>query len=145
MESNDRYLPPVNGHPGPIEAEKVREDPAILVAVIASAVEFMEKQDPKNWLDCFALNNKVYDVNICPCFHPSIICRATGEENPHRLASSRKTNNMVDDFIDEMGARNFRIMNALRKQKEDREVPQRVTPEAAEPGAQAERPPPLLQ
>ena len=53
---------------------------------------------------------------------------------------------MVDDFIDEMGARNFRIMNALRKQKEDREASQRVTPEAAEPGAQAERlPPPLLQ
>jgi hypothetical protein len=49
---------------------------------------------------------------------------------------------MVDDFIDEMGARNFLIMNALRKQKEDREVAQRVTPEAAEPGAQAERPPP---
>ena len=66
MESNDRYLPPVNGHPGLIEAEKVREDPAILVAAIASAVEYVEKQDPQNWLDCFALNNKVYDVNICP-------------------------------------------------------------------------------
>ena len=92
------------------------------------------------------LNGRVYDVNICPCFHPSIICRATGEENPHKLASSKKTNDMVDDFIEEMGARNFRIMNALRKQKEDREAPQRVTPEAPEPGAQAERlPPPLLQ
>ena len=45
MESNDRYLPPVNGRPGPIDPEKVWEDPAILVAAIASAVEFVEKLD----------------------------------------------------------------------------------------------------
>jgi hypothetical protein len=60
-----------------------------------------------------------------------------GEENPHKPASSRKTNDMADDFIQDMGARNFRIMNTLRKQREDREAPQRVTPEAAEPGAPA--------
>ena len=64
-----------------------------------------------------------------------------GEENPHKLASSRKTNEMAYDFIQDMGARNFRIMNALRKQREDKEVPKRITPEAADPGAQAERRP----
>ena len=141
MATNDRYLSPVHGHPGPIEAERIREDPAILAAAIASAADYVEKQDPQNWLDCFALNDRVYDVNIFPCFHPSIICRAAGEENPHKLAASKKTNDMVDDFIKDMGARNFRIMNTLRKQKEDREASQRVTPEAAEPGAQAERRP----
>ena len=102
----------------------------------------MEKQDPQAWLDCFALNAKVYDVNICPCNHPSIICRAVGEENPHKPASSRKTNNMADDFIQDMGARNFRIMNALRKQREDKEVPKRNTPEGTDPEAHKQTPPP---
>ena len=69
MVSNDRYLPPVHRHPGLIEAEKVREDPDILTAAIANAVEYVEKQDPQAWLDCFALNDKVYDVNICPGNH----------------------------------------------------------------------------
>jgi hypothetical protein len=142
MASNNRYLPPVHGHPGPIEAEKAREDPELLTAAMANAVDYVERQDPQAWLDCFAMNDKVYDVNICPCNHPSIICRAMGEENPHKLASSRKTNEMADDFIQDMGARIVRIMNALRKHREDREAPQRVTPEAAEPGAQAERRPP---
>ena len=112
MAANRRYTEPVNGRPGPIDPEKVREDPALLVAAIARAVEFVEKQDPQHWIDCFGLNNKVYDVNICPCLHPTIICRAIGEENPHRPASSRNTNDMVDDFT--------------------KDAAQRVTPEAAE-------------
>ena len=145
MAANGRYMEPVNGRPGPIDPEKVREDPAPLVAAIARAVEFVEKQEPQHWIDCFGLNNKVYDENICPCLHPTIICRAIDEENPHRPASSRNTNDMVDDFMKEVGTSNFLIMNALRKQKEDREAAQRVTPEAAEQGAQVERPPPLLQ
>ena len=142
MAANGRYMEPVNRRPGPIDPEKVREDPAVLVAAIARAVEFVEKQDPQHWIDCFGLNNKVYDVNICPCFHPTIMCRAMGEESPHKPASSKYTNDMVDDFTKEMGTSNFLIMNALRKQKEDREAAERVTPEAVEQGAQAERPHP---
>jgi hypothetical protein len=142
MAANGRYVEPVNGRPGPIDPEKVREDPALLVAAIARAVEFVEKQDPQHGIYCFGLNNKVYDVNICPCFHPTIICRAISEENPHRPTSSRNTNDMVDDFMTEMGTSNFLIMNALRKQKEDKEAAQRVTPEAAEQGAKGELPPP---
>jgi len=59
MATNDRYLPPVHGHPGPIEAERVREDPAILAAALANAVDYVDKQDPQNWLDCFVLKKGV--------------------------------------------------------------------------------------
>ena len=80
---------PVPGHPGPIEAGKPWEDPELLTAARANAVEYVDRMDPEAWLDCFVMNHKVYDVNICPCNHPSIICRVMGEENPHKQASSR--------------------------------------------------------
>ena len=43
MASNDRYLPPVHGHPGPIEAGKPHEDPELLTAAMANAVEYVER------------------------------------------------------------------------------------------------------
>ena len=125
----------VNGRSIPVDQERVREDPALLTGQVDRAVDFVETQDPQRWIDCFKLNGKVYDVNVCQCLHPTIICRAIEEENPHRMASSRHVNNMVAAFKTEMGDTNFLIINALRKLEEDREAAQRVAPEAAEQGA----------
>ena len=84
MAENERYMEPVNGRPTPIDPERVREDPALVIAAMARAVDFVEKQDPQHWIDCFELNNGVYDVNICPCLYPTIICRASPPSPPLR-------------------------------------------------------------
>ena len=58
MASNDRYLPPVHGHPGPIEAGKPQEDPEVLTAARANAIEYVDRMDPEAWLDCFVMNHE---------------------------------------------------------------------------------------
>ena len=79
-------------------------------------------------MDCFKLNGATYDVNVCPCFHSAIICRAMDEELPHSKATSRQVNDMVASFKNQIGDTNFLIVNALRKLEEEKETAERPPP-----------------
>ena len=112
MAANGRYMELVNGRFTPVSQERVREDPALLTGQVDRAADFVEMQDPQRWTDCFKLNGAIYDVNVCSCLHPTIICRAMEEELPHRMASSRHVNDMVAAFKTKMGDTNFLIVNS---------------------------------
>ena len=138
MAATGRCMELVNGCYTPVGQDRVREESALLTGQV-------ETQDPQQWTNCFKLNGAIYDVNVCQCLHPTIICRAMEEELPHSKVSSRQVNRQVASFKNKMGDTNFLIVNAQRKLEEKRETAQQAALEVAEQGAQAERPPPLLK
>ena len=76
MAAARRYLEPVPRRSTPFSPDRVREDPALIDGHIDEAVVYVDTQDQEDWIDCFKINGDTYDLTVCPCLHPSIICRA---------------------------------------------------------------------
>ena len=86
-------------------------------------------QDHQEWIDCFKINGDTYELTICPCHHPSIVCRAMDDDAAHNRTTSKQVQDMITIFKLKMGA-------------------QRATADVAEQAAEVEQqppPPPVVQ
>ena len=131
MAATRRYMEPVNGRSTPVALDRVREDPALINGHIDRAVDYVDTQDHQRWTDCFKLNGETYKVTLCPCLHPSIVCRAMDEELPHNRTTSKQVQDMITSFKHKMGD-NILIINAQRKLDEGEDTAQRAAAEVAE-------------
>ena len=84
MVSN-RHREAVNGRTTPFGPERVRSwsDPDTVLELVDRADNFVDSMEAKQWIDCFQLNGDTYEVNVCDCFLPTIVCRTMPEEEPH--------------------------------------------------------------
>ena len=114
------YALPVQGHPTKITMVRVRADPADVDRYIDNAVTYVDGQLDERWIDCFKMDGDTYDMAVCPCFYPSIVCRAIDDNAPHNGAKSRQTTEIMASFKLKMGISNYAILyaNALRKKEE---------------------------
>ena len=116
MASN-RHREAVNGRATPVGPERVRSwgDADTVLELVDRANNFVDSMEAKQWIDCFQLNGDTYEVNVCDCFLPTIVCRAMPEEEPHSKAPSKSTNTMIESLKTSMGANNYNIVNELRR------------------------------
>ena len=103
------YALPVQGRPTDITMVRVREDPADVDSYIKNA---------ERWVDCFKLDGDTYDMTVCPCLYPSIVCRAIDDGAPHNGATSCQITEIMASFKLKMGISNYAILNSLRKKEE---------------------------
>ena len=120
MASN-RHRQAVNGRTTPVGPERVRgwSEPNTVSELVDRADNYVDSVDADKWIDCFQLNGDTYEVNVCDCFLPTIVCRSMEEEEAHSRAPSKSTNSMIESLKASMGADNYNIINELRK-REDR-------------------------
>ena len=64
------------------------------------------------------LDGDTYNMTVCPCLYPSIVCQAIDDEGPHNGATSRQIPDIMATFKLKMGISNYAILNALRKKEE---------------------------
>ena len=83
-----------------------------------AATEYVDVHPMEEWIDAFYMTNDGYALMSCRCSVPTITCRAE-EAGNHRTVPSMQTMDLMTEFIDMMGAQNFRILNALSRQAED--------------------------
>ena len=102
-------------------------------------------QDHQEWIDCFKINGDAYELTVCPCHHPSIVCRAMDDEAAHNKTTSKQVQDMITSFKLQMGYNNFMIMNALRRLEEGVDTAQQASAEVAEQAAEIEQQPPPHQ
>ena len=112
------YALPVQGRPTEITTVRVREDPADVHRYINNAVTYVDGQLDERWVDCFKLDGDTYDMTVCQCLYPSIVCRAIDDDAPHNGATSRKITDIMASFKLKMGISNYAILNPLRKKEE---------------------------
>ena len=79
---------------------------------------YVDTQAYDEWVDCFKLNGDTYDMTVCQCFYPSIVCTAMEDEAAHNGATSRQIQEIIAGFKVKMGTNNYAILNALRKIEE---------------------------
>ena len=101
-----------------ITTVRVREDPADVDSYIENAVTFVNGELDERWVDCFKLDGDTYDMTVCPCLYPSIVCRAIDDDGPHNGATSRQITEIMAVFELKMGKSNYAILNALWKKEE---------------------------
>ena len=131
MASNRLHAEPVNGRTTAVGPERARSDPALIPGQVEQADNFVDLEDSAQWIDCFRLNGNTYEVNVCECLLPTIVCRTLGEDEPHSKAPSKTTNAMIEALKTEMGTDNYRIINELRKKEDQRITAQAATARAA--------------
>ena len=124
------HTEPVNGRTLAVGLERSRSDPALMPGQVEAATDFVDMEDSQQWIDCFRLNGNIYEVNVCECLLPTIVCRTQGEDEPHTKAPSKTTNSMIEALKAEIGVDNYRIINELRKRED-----QSVTAQAGETAA----------
>ena len=102
-------------------------------------VDFVDSQPDDTWTDAFFITSDSYDLTVCTCLLPSIICKSMIDE-PHNVATSRQTGETMEIFKEKMGAQNYVILNALRRKDEQRVVvtTKESSAAAAPSGAQIE-------
>ena len=89
-------MEPIHSRPtDAVSSERVREDPANIDGYIQDAFVYVDMQAEDEWVDCFKLNGDTYDMTVCPCFYPSIVCRAMDDEAAH----NRATSNQIQEII----------------------------------------------
>ena len=98
MAAARRYLEPIPGRSTPVSPERVREDPKLIDGHIDEAVIYVDVQDQEEWTDCFKINDGTYNLTVCPCLHPSIICRAMDDEAAHNRATRKQVQEMITGF-----------------------------------------------
>ena len=148
MATARRYLEPVHGRPTTVSSERVREDAANINGYIEDAIVYVDMQDQQEWVDCFRMNRDTYDMTVCPCFYPSIVCRAMDDEAAHNRATSKQIQEIITGFKVKMGSNNYTILNALRKIEKGVDTTQRAAANVAEQAAEVEQqppPPPVVQ
>ena len=138
MAAARRYLEPVTGHSAHVAPDRVREDLALIDGYIDRAVEYVNMQDHQEWIDCLKINGDAYELTICPCHHPSIVCRAMDNEAAHNKTMNKQVQDMITSFKLKMGYNNFVIMNALRRLEEGVDTAQRAAAEVAEQASEVE-------
>ena len=123
MASN-RHRQAVNGRTTPVGPERVRgwSEPDTVSELVDRADNYVDSVDADKWIDCFQLNGDTYEVNVCDCFLPTIVCRSMEEEEAHSRAPSKSTNSMIESLKASMGADNYNIINELL---EDSSLPRR--------------------
>ena len=138
MASN-RHRQAVNGRTTPVGPERVRgwSEPDTVSELVDRADNYVDSVGADTWIDCFQLNGDTYEVNVCDCFLPTIVCRSMEEEEAHSRAPSKSTNSMIESLKASMGADNYNIINELRK-REDRAATAQAA--AAARGAQLSAP-----
>ena len=72
----------------------------------------------ERWVDCFKLDRDTYNVAVCPCLYPSIVCRAIDDDAPHNGATRCQITEIMASFKLKMGISNYAILNALLKKEE---------------------------
>ena len=103
MAMNRLHAELVNGRALAVGPERARNDPALIPGQVETAANFVDMEDPQRWIDCFRLNGNIYEVNVCECLHPTIVCRTQGEDEPHTIAPSRTTNSVIEALKRKMG------------------------------------------
>ena len=83
MATNRLHAEPVNGRTLAVGPERARSDPALMPGQVETAANFVDMEDSQQWIDCFRLNGNIYEVNVCECLLPTIVCRTQGEDEPH--------------------------------------------------------------
>ena len=112
------YAIPVQGCPTAITTVRVREDPGDVDSYIKKAVPYVDGQVDESWVDCFKLDGDTYNMTVCPCLYPSIVCPAIDGDGPHNGATSRQIPDIMAAFKLKMGMSNYAILNMLRKKEE---------------------------
>ena len=133
MASNRLHKEAVNGRATPVGPERARawSDPDLIPDLVEKADKFVDLEEAEQWIDCFRLNGDTYEVNVCECFLPTIVCRTLGEDEPHSKAPSKSTNAMIDALKTSMGTDNYNIVNELRKIEDQRATARAATAQAA--------------
>ena len=133
MASNRLHKEAVNGRTTPVGPERARgwSNPDTVLELVDKADKFVDSMEAEQWIDCFKLNGDTYEVNVCECFLPTIVCRTLWEDEPHSKAPSKSTNAMIDALKTSMGADNYNIVNELRKIEHQRATARAATAQAA--------------
>ena len=76
------YVLPVQGRPTEITTVRTRADPGDVDRYINNAVSFVDGQPDERWINCLKMDGDTYNMAVCPCFYPSIVCRAIGDDAP---------------------------------------------------------------
>ena len=106
------YVLPVQGRPTEITMVRTRADPTDVYRYI------VDVQPDERWIDCFKMDGDTYNMAVCPCFYPSIVCRAIDDNAPHNRPTSQQTTKIMASFKLKMGISKYTILNALRKKEE---------------------------
>ena len=82
MASNRLHKEAVNGRTTPVGPERARgwSDPDTVLELVDRADKFVDSMEAEQWIDCFQLNGDTYEVNVCECFLPTVVCRTLGED-----------------------------------------------------------------
>ena len=104
----------MSGRSTPLGPERVRSwgDTETVLELVEKAGNYVDSKGADLWIDCFQLNGDIYEVNVCDCFLPTIVCRTMPEEEPHSKAPSKTTNTMIEALKTSMGASNYNIVNS---------------------------------
>jgi hypothetical protein len=118
--ASSRYRAAVNGRSTPLGPERDRRwgDNDTVLEMVDRAGNYIDTTAAELWIDCFQLNGDIYEVNVCDCYLPSIVCRTMPDEEPHSKAPSKTTNTMIEALKTSMGASNYNIINELRRKRD---------------------------
>ena len=99
MASNRLHKEAVNGRTIPVGPERARgwSDPDTILDLVDRADKFVDSMEAEQWIDCFQLNGDTYEVNVCECFLPTVVCRTLGEDEPHSRAPSKSHDRCPED------------------------------------------------
>ena len=118
--ASSRYRAAVNGRSTPLGPERDRRwgDNDTVLEMVERAGNYIDTTAAELWIDCFQLNGDIYEVDVCDCYLPSIVCRTMPDEEPHSKAPSKTTNTMIEALKTSMGASNYNIINELRRKRD---------------------------
>ena len=115
--ASKKYVLPVQGQQLKVLATRTPVDPTKLDKFTDLAFNFVDSQPDNTWTNIFFS----YELTVCTCLLPSIICRSMRDE-PRNVATSRQTGETMEIFKEKIGAQNYVILNALRCNDEQRVV-----------------------
>ena len=99
--------------------DRTRVDPNNLDKFMDLAIDFVDSQPDDTWTNAFFIMSDSYELTVCTCLLPTIICRLMIDE-PHNVATSRQTGETMEIFKTKMGVQKYVILIALRRKDEQR-------------------------
>ena len=99
--------------------DRTRVDPNNLDKFMDLAIDFVDSQPDDTWTNAFFIMSDIYELTVCTCLLPTIICRLMIDE-PHNVATSRQTGETMEIFKTKMGVQKYVILIALRRKDEQR-------------------------
>lgn len=115
-----RYILAVQGKPTDILTTRTRLPPEDMKEMSEAATKYVDIHPKDKWIDPFYMMIGSTDkpLQAAAARYPHITCRTEGAGN-HSTVLSMQTMDLMLEFIDMMGAQNFRILNTLHRQAED--------------------------